>query len=56
MGGEDTNDRMVEFDRPGDSYPSGGPQSHMIDLWKATAPDIDVIGRTFITSRPSSTG
>jgi hypothetical protein len=44
MGGEDTNDRMTEFDRPGDSYPSGGPQSHMIDLWKATAPDIDVIG------------
>ena len=44
MGGDDTNDRMTEFDRPGDSYPSGGPQSHMIDLWKATAPDIDVIG------------
>ena len=44
MGGNDTNDRMTEFDRPGDSYPSGGPQSHMIDLWKATAPDIDVIG------------
>ena len=44
MGGYDTNDRMTEFDRPGDSYPSGGPQSHMIDLWKATAPDIDVIG------------
>jgi hypothetical protein len=44
MGGDGTNDRMTEFDRPGDSYPSGGPQSHMIDLWKATAPDIDVIG------------
>ncbi len=44
MGGYDTNDRMTEFDRSGDSYPSGGPQSHMIDLWKATAPDIDVIG------------
>jgi hypothetical protein len=44
MGGYDTNDRMTEFDRPGDSYPSGGPQSHMIDLWKATAPSIDVIG------------
>ena len=44
MGGEGTNDRFLEFDRPGDSYPSGGPQSHMIDLWKATAPDIDLIG------------
>ena len=44
MGGEGTNDRFLEFDRPGDSYPSGGPQSHMIDLWKANAPDIDVIG------------
>lgn len=44
MGGEGTNDRFLEFDRPGDSYPSGGPQSHMINLWKATAPDIDVIG------------
>ena len=44
MGGYDTNDRMTEFDRPGESYPSGGPQSHMIDLWKATAPGIDVIG------------
>jgi len=44
MGGEGTNDRFLEFDRPGDSYPSGGPQSHMIDLWKATAADIDLIG------------
>ena len=44
MGGYGTNDRFLEFDRPGDSYPSGGPQSHMIDLWKAAAPDIDLIG------------
>jgi hypothetical protein len=44
MGGEGTNDRFLEFDRPGDSYPSGGPQSHMIDLWKATGCDIDIIG------------
>jgi hypothetical protein len=44
MGGEGTNDRFLEFDRPGDSYPSGGPQSHLINLWKATAPDIDLIG------------
>jgi hypothetical protein len=44
MGGEGTNDRFLDFDRPGDSYPSGGPQSHMIDLWKVCAPDIDLIG------------
>ena len=44
MGGNGTNDRFLEFDRPGDSYPSGGPQSHMIDLWKANAPAIDLIG------------
>jgi len=44
MGGEGTNDRFLEFDRPGGSYPSGGPQSHMINLWKATTPDIDIIG------------
>lgn len=44
MGGEGTNDRFMEFDRPGDSYPSGGAVSHMLDLWKASAPDIDMIG------------
>ena len=43
MGGEGTNDRFYDFDRPGPSYPSGGPVSHMIDLWKGAAPDIDVI-------------
>jgi hypothetical protein len=31
------------FGRPGDSYPSGGGQAHTLDLWKATAPAIDVI-------------
>jgi hypothetical protein len=44
MGGEGTSDRFNEFDRPGDSYPSGGPQSHMINLWKVTAPNIDILG------------
>jgi len=44
MGGEGTNDRLTAFDRPGDSYPSGGAVSHMLDLWKAVAPDIDIIG------------
>ncbi|MGA2583466.1 MAG: DUF5597 domain-containing protein [Tepidisphaeraceae bacterium] len=44
MGGDGTNDRYTEFDRPGDSYPSGGPVTHMIDMWKAAAPNIDIIG------------
>jgi hypothetical protein len=44
MGGSGTNDRFLEFDRPGDSYPSGGPVTEMIDVWKAAAPNIDVIG------------
>jgi beta-galactosidase GanA len=44
MGGTGTNDRFTEFDRPGDSYPSGGPVSQMLDVWKAAAPNIDVIG------------
>jgi hypothetical protein len=44
MGGEGTNDRFMEFDRPGDSYPSGGAVSHMLQLWKVSAPDIDIIG------------
>jgi hypothetical protein len=44
MGGTGTNDRFLEFDRPGDSYPSGGPVSQVLDLWKANAPSIDVIG------------
>ncbi|MCP5114399.1 MAG: hypothetical protein GY953_26515 [bacterium] len=32
-----------EFMRPADNYPSGGAVSHMLDLWKAAAPHIDVI-------------
>ena len=43
MGGAGTNDRFYDFDRPGDSYPSGGGQSHTLDLWKAAAPSIDLI-------------
>jgi len=27
--------------RPGD-YPSGGPQAHMHDIWRAAAPDVDL--------------
>jgi len=37
------NDRFYDFDRPGDSYPSGGGQSHTLALWKAAAPAIDII-------------
>jgi hypothetical protein len=43
MGGAGTNDRFYDFDRPGDSYPSGGGQSHTLALWKAAAPAIDLI-------------
>jgi hypothetical protein len=42
-GGEDTADAFDSFDRAGESYPSGGPVSHMLDLWKAAAPDIDIL-------------
>jgi hypothetical protein len=52
MGGAGTNDRTTEFDYPGHSYPSGGPQSHMIDLWKANAPDIDLIGPDIYHQNP----
>jgi len=31
------------FERPGENYPSGGATYNMLDLWKATAPSIDVI-------------
>ena len=42
-GGEDTADAFDSFDRAGESYPSGGPVSHMLDLWKAVVPDIDIL-------------
>lgn len=31
-----------EDKKPGD-YPSGGPQAHMHDVWRAAAPDIDIL-------------
>ncbi len=31
------------FERPGEDYPSGGPVIGMLDVWKAAAPNIDVI-------------
>ena len=42
-GGHGTNDNWERFDRPGETYPSGGAVSHMLDLWKANAPSIDAI-------------
>lgn len=43
LGGAGTSDRFYDFDGPGDSYPSGGGQSHTLALWKAAAPAIDFI-------------
>ena len=31
-------------DRKPGQYPSGGPLAHLIDIWHAAAPDIDVLG------------
>ena len=42
-GGYGTNDNFERFDRPGETYPSGGAVAHMLDLWKANAPAIDAI-------------
>jgi hypothetical protein len=43
QGGGGTADRFYDFDRPGETYPSGGGQSHTLDWWKAAAPAIDLI-------------
>ena len=32
---------QIQDIRPGD-YPSGGPQAHMLDIWRAGAPDVDL--------------
>jgi hypothetical protein len=42
-GGYGSSDNFDVFDRPGESYPSGGAVSHMLDLWKANATNISVI-------------
>jgi hypothetical protein len=53
MGGDNTNDNFDVWDRPGEGYPSSGPVSHVIDLWKASAPDIyhqsPIIYRTILS-------
>jgi hypothetical protein len=51
-GGYGTNDNWERFDRPGESYPSGGAVSHMLDLWKANAPAIDVIASDIYHQSP----
>jgi hypothetical protein len=51
-GGHDTADQWDSYDRPGETYPSGGPVSHMLDLWKAAAPDIDILSSD-TTKQPS---
>jgi len=42
-GGYGSADNFEKFDRPGETYPSGGAVAHMLDLWKANAPAIDAI-------------
>jgi hypothetical protein len=51
-GGYGTNDNFEKFDRPGETYPSGGAVSHMLDLWKANAPDIDMIASDIYHQNP----
>ncbi len=42
--------RIRGWDRPGFDYPSGGPAQPVIDIWKATATHIDMIGPDIYTS------
>jgi hypothetical protein len=51
-GGHGTNDNWERFDRPGETYPSGGAVSHMLDLWKANATAIDVIASDIYHQSP----
>jgi len=51
-GGYGTNDNWERFDRPGESYPSGGAVAHMLDLWKANAPAIDAIASDIYHQSP----
>jgi Domain of unknown function (DUF5597) len=34
----------ADFQRPGENYPSGGPEPAMLDVWKSMAPALDIIG------------
>ncbi|MGA2721173.1 MAG: DUF5597 domain-containing protein [Bryobacteraceae bacterium] len=51
-GGYGTNDNWERFDRPGETYPSGGAVSYMLDLWKANAPAIDAIASDIYHQSP----
>jgi hypothetical protein len=51
-GGYGSNDNFERFDRPGETYPSGGAVAHMLDLWKANAPDIDAIASDIYHQNP----
>jgi hypothetical protein len=51
-GGNGSNDNFDQFDRPGETYPSGGAVSHMLDLWKANAPDINAIASDIYHQSP----
>ena len=51
-GGNGSNDNFDLFDRPGETYPSGGAVSHMLDLWKANAPDINAIASDIYHQSP----
>jgi hypothetical protein len=51
-GGYGSNDNFDLFDRPGETYPSGGAVSHMLDLWKANAPEINAIASDIYHQSP----
>lgn len=36
---------------PGSGYPSAGPLPHLVDIWKAGAPEIDFLAPDFYTTR-----
>lgn len=53
QGGDGTHDQPDRFDRPGDTWPSGGAVTHMLDLWKAAARDIDIISPDIYHQSPA---
>lgn len=44
--------RENAFQRPGE-YPSGGPTSNMIDMWKAAAPNLDLLALDIYHGNPN---
>lgn len=44
--------RENSFQRPGE-YPSGGPTSNMLDLWKFAAPDLDFLAPDLYFANPN---